>query len=119
MLTHSSVKDLTVTFAKLFTNKDADGIGALLKDDFALYDPALKWIRGKNNVVDVIRKQFQETENISYEVVNVYEDGNMSILEFKITLDQLVLYGVDFMQWENGKMSELRCYYNPPDPPTK
>jgi hypothetical protein len=114
---HSSIKDLTVQFAQFFTNKDADGIGSLLIDNFALYDPALKWIRGREKVIDVIRKQFQETKNVSYEVVNAYEDGDMGILEFKITLDQLVLYGVDFMQWKNGKMTELRCYYNPPSPP--
>jgi len=99
---HSNVKDLTVQFAQFFTNKDADGIGSLLTDNFALYDPALKWIRGREKVIDVIRKQFQETKNVSYEVVNAYEDGDMGILEFKITLDQLMLYGVDFMQWKNG-----------------
>ena len=118
LTTHrSSVKDLTVQFAKFFTNKDADGIGSLLTDNFALYDPALKWVRGREKVLDVIRKQFQETEKVSYEVVNAYEDGDIGILEFKITLNQLVLYGVDFMKWKNGKMTELRCYYNPPNPP--
>lgn len=114
----STVKDLSVQFAKFFTSKDADGIGSLLTKDFALYDPALKWVRGREAVVDVIRKQFQETKNVSYQVVNVYEDGNMGILEFKITLNELVLYGVDFMQWENGKMTELRCYYNQPNSPS-
>ena len=114
---HSSIKALTVQFARLFTSKDAEGIRSLLAENFALYDPALKWVRGRGKVVDVIKKQFQETKNVSYEVVNAYEDGNMGILEFKITLDKLVLYGVDFMHWENGKMIELRCYYNPPNPP--
>lgn len=116
---HSTIKELTIQFAKFFTRKDADGIGSLLADNFALYDPALKWIRGRENVIAVMRKQFEETENVSYEVVNAYEDGNMGILEFKIILDQLVLYGVDFMEWSNGKMTQLRCYYNPPSPPQK
>ena len=38
----------------------------------------------------------------------------MGILEFKITFDHVVLYGVDFMEFHKSKMRELRCYYNPP-----
>ena len=111
------IKDLTIQFAKFFTNKDADAIGDLIADDFALYAPALKWVRGKENVVQVLKKQFRETGNVSYEIVNAFAEGNVGILEFKITLDNAVLYGVDFMHWDNGKMKELRCYYNPPSPP--
>jgi len=114
-----NVKDLTIQFAKFFSAKDAEGIGSLLADHFSLYDPALKWVKGKDNVIAVMRTQFQATENVSYEVVNAYEEGDVGILEFKITMDQLVLFGVDFMQWQNGKMTELRCYYNPPNLPRR
>ena len=110
-----TISDLTLQFARFFTDKDAEGIGTLLTEDFSLFDPALKWLRGKDAVVGVLKKQFVETKKVSYEVVNVYEDGNTGILEFKIILDQLVLNGVDFMEWENKKMKQLRCYYNPPD----
>jgi hypothetical protein len=108
------VKDLTMQFAQLFTAKNAEGIGALLAEEFAFCDPALKWVRGKERVLEVLKKQFGETENVSYEVVNVYTQGNVGILEFKITLDDLVLEGVDFMEWSDGQMTELRCYYNSP-----
>jgi len=111
-----TISDLTLQFARFFTNKDAEAIGTLLTDDFSLFDPALKWLRGKDAVVGVLKKQFEETEKVSYDVVHIYQDGNTGILEFKITLDQLVLYGVDFMEWgDNKKMKQLRCYYNPPD----
>ncbi len=111
----TTVKDLTLQFAAFFNLKDAEGIGTLLTNDFSLYDPALKWVRGKENVLEVLKKQFRETEKVAYEVIHAYEDGEVGILEFKITMDQLVLYGVDFLHWENGKMVELRCYYNPPN----
>lgn len=102
-------------FATHFSNKNAAGIGELLTDDFALYDPALKWIRGKNKVVELFAKQFKETQKVSYEVIHTYEDDKTGILEFKITLDDLVLYGVDFMHFDyEGKMKELICYYNSP-----
>ncbi len=48
-------------------------------------------------------------------MLNTFEDGNVGTLEFKITLDDLILFGVDFMEWEEEKLKELRCYYNPPE----
>src|SRR5262249_23284961 len=107
----SSTKELTVRFAQLFSEKNVDAIGELLQDNFAMYYPALKWLCGKENVLAVLKKQFKGTKNISYEVINAYEDGHVGIIEFRISLDHQVLYGVDFIEWEKGKMKELRCYY--------
>lgn len=111
----TTIKDLTIQFAHFFSNKDAYSIGTLLAENFSLYDPAMKWIHGKKEVIEILEKQFEETKNVIYEVINVYEDGNTSILEFKITLDDLILNGVDFMEWKEDLLVELRCYYNPPD----
>lgn len=111
------MKNLALQFAKFFTEKNAEGIGGLLNEDFALFDPALKWIKGKSSAIQVLEKQFKETEFVQYEVIRAYQDKNTTILEFKITMDQLVLYGVDFIEWEKNKMVELRCYYNAPAHP--
>lgn len=109
----TTLKETMVQFATFFTNKNAEGIGALLAEDFALFDPALKWIKGKKAVLGVFKKQFNETKHVVYEIINAYEEGRVVILEFIITLDDLILKGVDFIQFDNGKMTELRCYYNP------
>ena len=110
----AGIKERSMQFAELFTAKDAEGIGKLLAEEFALCDPALKWVRGKDRVLEVLKKQFKEAKNVSYEIVNAYAQGDVGILEFKITLDDLVLSGVDFIEWKEGKMTELRCYYNAP-----
>lgn len=110
-----TLKSLSLQFAKSFTNKDADAIANLLADEFSLFDPALKWIKEKQAVVQVFKKQFSETQKVRYEILRTYQDKNTTILEFKITMDALILYGVDFMEWKNSKMVELRCYYNPPE----
>jgi len=114
-MNNKALKDLTLQFSQSFSKKDATSIGLLLDDNVAIYDPALKWVRGKEAVIKCLQKTFGETKKVAYEVVNMYQDGDMTILEFKITLDELNLYGVDFIQWKNNKMVELRCYYNPPD----
>lgn len=115
MLTTPTLITLSLQFADSFSKKDALSIGKLLANDFCLFDPALKWIRGKNEVIHLLKKQFEESENVNYQVLNAYQDANTSILEFKLTMDQKTFEGVDFIVWENEKMVELRCYYNPPD----
>ncbi len=100
-------------FAELFSKKDAQGIGELLDDSFALFDPVLKWVRGKTAVIALFQKQFEETNWVNYQVLNAYQDGNTSILEFRLVMDQKIYEGVDFIVWKDGKMIELRCYFNP------
>lgn len=102
-------------FVEYFNAKDALSIGALLHEDFKLFDPKLKWVKGKSNVVDVLTSQFSELDNVKYEIIRSYQDRDTTILEFKIILDDLILNGVDFIKWEKEKMKELRCYYNPTD----
>ena len=108
------LKTLALQFADSFTQKDAASIGELLHDDFCLYDPALKWVRGKPAVIAVLTKQFVEAKEVSYKVLNLFQERNTTILEFIIKIDAAVFYGVDFMDWRGGKMTEIRCYYNPP-----
>jgi len=115
MIEPQSLQDLTVQFAESFSNKDAAAIGKLMQEDFSLYDPSLKWISGKQAVLAILEQQFRETENVSYQVVRLYQAQNTTIMEFVITLDSAKFVGVDFIEWNEGKMSMLRCYYNPPD----
>ncbi len=53
------IEKLSNQFAIYFTQKDAKAIGNLLHDDFKLFDPKLKWIEGKTNVVSILSEQFQ------------------------------------------------------------
>lgn len=46
-------KELTYEFSEYFSQKNAQAIGTLLDDTFALYDPKLKWVRRKQAVVEV------------------------------------------------------------------
>ena len=107
------LKARSLEFTQGFTQKDVQGISKLLDDNFALFDPALKWIKGKKNVLDVLQDLFDKTKKVSYDVTNIYQDKTTSILEFILTLDDTTLYGVDFIEWKDNRMIELRCYYNP------
>lgn len=84
----------------VFAQKNVEGIGQLLHGDFALFDPALKWVRGKKRVLDVLGKQFSELEHVEYEIVHAFEEGASGIAEFRIVMDDLTLFEVDFMEFE-------------------
>ena len=105
---------LTNKFADYFSQKDADGISTLLSDNIILEDPELKKVTGKEKVTTILRDVFQKTKDVSYKIINLYHADNTTIVEFKISLDDVVLNGVDFIEWQNAKIKELRCYYNQP-----
>jgi hypothetical protein len=39
-----------------------------------------------------------------------FADGETTLIEFVLTLDDKVLTGIDLIEWRNGKMRELRAY---------
>ncbi|MBS0624574.1 MAG: nuclear transport factor 2 family protein [Verrucomicrobia bacterium] len=110
----ASLKKRALLFADFFTKKDALGIGELLDDHFSLFDPALKWVQGKRAVVELLQQQFADAKAVNYQVVRAFQDGNTSILEFVLTMDQKTFVGVDFIERKEGKMIELLCHFNPP-----
>lgn len=106
--------DSVQQFAAYFSNKDAEAIGSLITNDFKLFDPALKWVNGKEAFVDILKKQFAQVDRVKYEIINTFDDNSVKIVEFVITFGDLLLKGVDFIEFQDGKMKELRCYYNQP-----
>ncbi|MCH9634259.1 MAG: hypothetical protein S4CHLAM7_10040 [Chlamydiae bacterium] len=113
-VTHD-LKDLSNQFAQYFTNKDIHGISELLHKDCSLFDPALKWVRGKENILAILKEGFDTHCYISYKIFETFQENDTTILKFEIVMDDNHFVGVDFMKWENEKMIELVCYYNPPE----
>lgn len=70
----TSLKDLSYQFAQCFSNKDLLGLSNLFHADFALYDPALKWVRGKEKVLEVLKEGFEENANVSYKVIQAFQE---------------------------------------------
>lgn len=105
------LKTLTLQFADSFNQKDLNAIAELFHEDFCLHDPVLKWVRGKNTVLELFGKQFAEASQASYKAVNLFQERNATVLEFIIRIGAEVRFGVDLIDWRGGKMAELRRYY--------
>ncbi len=109
----TSLKDLSYQFAQCFSDKDLKGLSDLIHEDFALYDPALKWVRGKEKVLEVLKEELEKSATVSYEVIQAFQEGQTTILRFELVMHDNKFVGVDFIKWQDEKMTELICYYNP------
>jgi len=108
------LKELTKDYVEVFNNKDLKKLELLFTDDFALEDPVVKRIEGKNKVLEAIEGIFNSCTNLDFSAKNIYQDNQTTIIEFILKLDDTVLTGTDIIEWENNKMKELRAYLDIP-----
>ena len=106
--------DLTKKYIEAFSNKDLQKCDELFNDDFALEDPIVKRVEGKNEVLKVIENIFNSCNELEFRAKNIYQDKNITIIEFILRLDNTILSGTDIIEWENNKMKELRAYLDIP-----
>lgn len=108
------LKELTNEYIQAFNNKDIKAVAKLLKDDFALEDPVVKRIEGKENVLAAIEGIFSSCKTLNFSSKNIYQDGQTTIIEFILKLDDTTLTGTDIIEWNDNKMVELRAYLDIP-----
>lgn len=108
------LKELTQKYIESFNNKDLNMVSELLSNDFALEDPVVKRVEGKDNVLKTIEGIFNSCENLNFSAKNIYQDNETTIIEFILKLDDTILTGTDIIEWENNKMKELRAYLDIP-----
>lgn len=108
------LKELTKKYIEAFDSKDLDKCAELFTNDFALEDPVIKRIEGKNEVLNAIKGIFDSCTRLEFNAKNIYQDGQTIIIEFVLKLDNTVLTGTDIIEWEDNKMKELRAYLDIP-----
>lgn len=108
------IKQKTMEYIAAFDRKDIDGVTALMRPDFALEDPVVKRIEGRDAVRQAVLGIFGSCSSLSFKARNIFIDGNTSLIEFSLTMDSTVLTGVDIIEWDGGMMKELRAYLDIP-----
>lgn len=43
---------------------------------------------------------------------NIFQDKNITFIEFILMLDGIRIEGVDIIEWKDGQIIELRAYLN-------
>ena len=108
------LKELTQKYIEAFDSKNLDKCAELFTDDFALEDPVVKRIEGKIEVLKAIKGIFNSCTRLDFSAKNIYQDGQTTIIEFVLKLDDTTLIGTDIIEWEDNKMKELRAYLDIP-----
>ena len=106
--------DLAKAYVEAFGEKDIDRVAQLLEEDFVLEDPVVSRVEGKKLALDVIQGIFNSCKFLSFRDRNIFEEGNITIVEFDLVLDETVLQGVDIIVWRGEKIQELRAYLDIP-----
>lgn len=104
----------TKKYIEAFSAKDISSIRKLLTNEFALEDPVVKRVEGKENALNSIQAIFDSCKELSFSAKNIYQDGNTTIIEFLLNIDGTTLEGVDIITWDQGEMVELRAYLDVP-----
>ena len=109
------LKELTKQYVDAFNSKSIDKVAVLFADNFALEDPVVKRIEGKKEVLAAIQRIFNSCEHLSFEAKNIYQENQITIIEFTLKLDGTILTGTDIIEWnKQSQMSELRAYLDIP-----
>ena len=108
------LKELTKKYIEAFDSKDLDKCAQLFTNDFTLEDPVVKRIEGKEEVLQAINGIFDSCTTLDFSAKNIYQDNQITIIEFVLKLDDTILTGTDIIEWENNKMKELRAYLDIP-----
>lgn len=109
------LKELTQQYINAFDAKDINKVAGLLSESFALEDPVVKRIEGKQEVLKTIQGIFDSSQKLSFQAKNIYQDKTTTIIEFILQLDETILKGTDIIEWnEHNQMTELRAYLDIP-----
>ena len=106
--------ELTKSYIEAFDSKDLNKCAELFTEDFLLEDPVVKRIQGKTEVLEAVRGIFDSCDSLTFSAKNIFQDGQTTVVEFILILDNTMLTGVDIIEWENNRMKELRAYLDIP-----
>jgi hypothetical protein len=101
---------LSVLYARFFNDRNVAGLTALLTEDFALEDPAVKRLEGRGVALDYIRKLYQENPQLKFTARTITATESRSVIEFTLELGAQKLKGTDVIEWSGRSLKELRAY---------
>jgi ketosteroid isomerase-like protein len=108
-----NIRKLTEDYIAAFDSRDLDQIAELLAEGFELTDPDVMALTPKKKVLEYIKHLFDAHESLSFEAHLVLVDGDVSVIHFTLTLDSIVLDGVDMITWKSGHMTSMKAYLTP------
>jgi len=101
-------KEILQKWVELFNHYDFEGLAELYAEDCINHQTPNGIVRGKENIKQMFKQEFEQFEMICI-VENIFEDGNVGMLEWK---DPKGLRGCGFFWIENDKIIYQRGYWD-------
>ena len=106
-----NLRQLTQQYISAFDQKDLAAVAQLLSEDFTLTDPENDRLSPKDSVLALIENIFKSGgPSFSFSAKNILVQEQISIIEFELQIGEAIFDGVDIIEWQNGRMHELRAY---------
>ena len=106
----TDIRQLTEEYVTAFDARDIDKVASLFAKDFILTDQEVTALTPKSDVIKYIKRLFVSHETLSFEARDIVVDGEKSVIHFTLTLDKLVLDGVDVITWKCSNMTTMTAY---------
>lgn len=101
-------KELLQIWVRLFNLHDYDGLAGLYAEDCVNHQTLVGIVQGRENIRQLFKTEFDQFEMVCV-VENIFEDGNVGILEWK---DPKGLRGCGFFWIENNRIVYQRGYWD-------
>jgi dTDP-glucose pyrophosphorylase len=100
----------TRQYVTFFHQRNLAGLRALLTGGFALEDPTVGRLEGKEAVLRYVGEIFQAHPRLTFTARGIVADASRSVIEFDLQLGDQLVRGTDVIEWEGDRLKELRAY---------
>ena len=105
-----NIKNSTLEYVRAFSERNLERVIDFFDKDAVLVEPG-KTFTGRNEIETMLQGLFAENEKLSFFARNIIADGLKSTIEFNLSLNDVQLSGVDFIEWSSkGKIIKLSAY---------
>ncbi|MES9968515.1 MAG: nuclear transport factor 2 family protein [Candidatus Thiodiazotropha sp.] len=103
----------TKSYAAVVNDRNVADATEMFAEDIKCSDPLVSDLTPKSAVVDFYRQQFElPIERFEFIPRNVIQQGNTTVMEFDMVVENKTLKGVDVIEWKDGLIVNLRAYLN-------
>ena len=103
------------TWHQIVSNKDLAKLSELLDENVVFHSPVVHTPQvGKKITMLYLGAAFKVFFDESFTYVREVENENNAMLEFTVEIDEIIVNGVDMIQWnDEGKITEFKVMLRP------
>ncbi len=106
----TELNTLAELYVDAFNTKNIVALAHMMSDNIKLTDPDVD-ITGKDDVIEMLKKLFNKYERVQFKSKDIFVDGNTTLIEFTLKLNDDLVRGVDIIEWDQEKrIASLKAY---------